>query len=253
LFEQSVHPQIKDGDLFVAFISNITMEDEVVDAVGIFKSENKQAFLKLEQAAEDFNMGYDEGINIEKLDKACLVFNTDKEEGYRVAVVDKSNKSSEALYWKDTFLGIKPCSDKYHKTEQFMALCKDFIKEKLPEEFEVSKTDQIDMLNKSVSFFKSNDQFDYKEFTKEVIQEPHIIKSFGRFRDNYEQQNALTLEDDFEISQSAVKRQSKIFKSVLKLDKNFHVYVHGDRSLIEKGYDEEKGMNFYKIYYKEEK
>jgi len=40
-----------------------------------------------------------------------------------------------------------------------------------------------------------------------------------------------------------------VFKSVIKLDKNFHIYVHGDRELIEKGYDEAMGKHFYKIYF----
>jgi len=57
--------------------------------------------------------------------------------------------------------------------------------------------------------------------------------------------------DNFEISAQAVKKQSKIFKSVLKLDKNFHIYIHGDKELIEKGVEKD-GRKFYKIYYKEE-
>ncbi|MDD4067910.1 MAG: nucleoid-associated protein, partial [Bacteroidales bacterium] len=54
----------------------------------------------------------------------------------------------------------------------------------------------------------------------------------------------------FNISDSAVKKQARVFKSVIKLDKNFHIYVHGDRKLIEQGQDE-KGK-FYKVYYNEE-
>ncbi|MDB5283708.1 MAG: hypothetical protein JWO06_2783 [Bacteroidota bacterium] len=253
LYEQSVHPQIKPGDLFVAYISDVTVDDEVTDAIGIFKSENRQSFLKVDKAGEEFVINYDDGINIEKLDKGCLIFNTAREEGFQVCIIDKASKSAEALYWKETFLCLKPRSDQYHQTKQFMSLCKNYIQDKLPEQFEVNRTDQIDLMNKSVSFFKANDQFDYKEFTREVIQEPHIIKSFGKYKDEFEKQNSLKLEDDFEISSSAVKSQSRVFKSVLKLDKNFHVYVHGDRALIERGYDQDKGMNFYKIFFKDEK
>jgi hypothetical protein len=43
-----------------------------------------------------------------------------------------------------------------------------------------------------------------------------------------------------------------MFKSVLKLDKNFHIYVHGNRQLIERGYDDEKGMNYYKVFFNNE-
>jgi hypothetical protein len=52
------------------------------------------------------------------------------------------------------------------------------------------------------------------------------------------------------FSESAVKKQARVFKSVIKLDKNFHIYVHGNRELIEQGTDE-KGK-YYKVYYKEE-
>ena len=39
--------------------------------------------------------------------------------------------------------------------------------------------------------------------------------------------------------------------SIIKLDKNFHIYVHDSRELIEQGTDEH-GRKFYKIYYNEE-
>ena len=45
-------------------------------------------------------------------------------------------------------------------------------------------------------------------------------------------------------------RRSRRSKSVIKLDKNFHIYVHGNRELIEQGEDE-KGK-YYKVYFKEE-
>ena len=38
-------------------------------------------------------------------------------------------------------------------------------------------------------------------------------------------------------------------KSVIKLDKNFHIYVHGGEGLIRKGYDPETGMAFYQLYF----
>ena len=42
----------------------------------------------------------------------------------------------------------------------------------------------------------------------------------------------------------------RAYKSVIKLDRNFHIYVHGNRNLLEQGEDE-KGK-FYKVYYQEE-
>jgi hypothetical protein len=39
---------------------------------------------------------------------------------------------------------------------------------------------------------------------------------------------------------------------VIKLDDNFQIHVQGRRDLIERGFDEEKGKPFYKIYFDRE-
>ncbi len=251
LYELSVHPQIKSGDLFVAHIVDIAIDGELMEAIGIFKSENHQEFLKPDHTNET-TISYDDGINIEKLDKGCLIFNDDRENGFKVCIVDRSNKTTEAKFWKDDFLMLKPSNDDYHQTKNFLNITKNFVSKKLTEEFEVSKTDQIDFLNKSVEFFKANDVFDKKTFEKEVFQDANVIKSFRKYDEQYREENDLDIEEQFDISSQAVKKQAKIFKSVLKLDKNFHIYIHGDKDLIESGVDTD-GRKFYKIYYKEEK
>jgi hypothetical protein len=252
LFNCSAHPGIKEGELIIGLLDNLLYNDEAVMGLAIIKSESKDTFFKAPKTGKGFSITVDEGIRKDKIDKACLILNTNTEDGLVVMVIDRTNSKDEAFFWRNTFLDIKPVADSYNKTEKFMTLAKNFIKDKLPEEFEVSKTDQIDLLNKSMAFFKSNEEFEYKNFIREVIQEPGMIKSFGRYKNEFAQANPLALEDEFAISDSAVKRQSRIFKSVLKLDKNFHVYIHGDRQLIEKGYDDEKQMNYYKIFFKDE-
>lgn len=251
LYELSVHPQIKSGDLFLAYFTDISIEDELTDAIGIFKSENRQAFLKLNSFQEDFSIQYDDGINIEKLDKGCLIFDTDKNSGYKVCIIDKSNKSIEAQYWKDNFLQLKPCSDDYHYTKEFMNITKNFVTKQLTEEFEVSRADQIDLLNRSVDYFKTHDTFDKKDFEKQVFKDTGIIKSFRNFDETYRENHDIEATDSFEISIQAVKKQARVFKSVLKLDTNFHIYIHGNRDLIEQGVEKD-GRKFYKIYFDKE-
>ena len=84
-----------------------------------------------------------------------------------------------------------------------------------------------------------------------MFQDKGIISSFHTFDENYRNDHDITLSDSFDISPLAVKKQERIFKSVLKLDKNFHIYIHGDRELIEQGVDDD-GRKFYKIYFEEE-
>jgi hypothetical protein len=108
------------------------------------------------------------------------------------------------------------------------------------------------MLNKSVKFFRENDNFDMEDFTNEVIQAPDVISSFKSYKTEFEVEHNVKLTDNFDISTSAVKKQSRFFKSIIKLDKNFHMYVHGDNQQIKKGFDQATGMNFYQLFFKEE-
>ncbi|MDR1984460.1 MAG: nucleoid-associated protein, partial [Prevotellaceae bacterium] len=197
-----------------------------------------------------FEIESEQGININKLDKGCLIFNTERENGYVVAVVDNSGKGAEAHYWTDDFLHIRQRHDEYYNTQHILSLCKDFVKEELPQQFEISKGDQAALLNKSVKFFKEKDNFNLDEFANEVMEHPDVIQSFNQYKKDYQQEYELDLADDFTISESAVKKQSRVFKSVIKLDKNFHIYVHGNQNLIEQGVD--NNGKFYKIYYEKE-
>ncbi len=251
LFDCSVHPQIKSGDLFVVYFSGINIEGDFTDAIGIFKSENKQDFLKVNANGSDFALHYEDGINIDKLDKGCLIFNVERDTGFKLCIIDKSNKGAEAMYWKDNFLHVKNCSDDFHRTKEFLTIAKNYVSQQLSEEFEVSKTDQIDLLNRSVDYFKKHENFNKEEFEEEVFQDKNMIKSFRGFDEEYREKNELEAATDFEISVQAVKKQARIFKSVLKLDKNFHIYIHGNSDLIEQGVDND-GRKFYKIYYNEE-
>ncbi len=78
-----------------------------------------------------------------------------------------------------------------------------------------------------------------------------MIDSFNEYRTDFQREREITISDNFAISESAVKKQARSIKSIIKLDKNFHIYIHGHRDLIEQGVDEH-GRKFYKIYYNEE-
>jgi len=251
LYDNSLHPKIKGGEFYTVYFKDCIIDGEKVDAVGLFKSENKDTFLKVYPSGDGFEIESEKGVNINKLDKGCLIFNTEKENGYVVAVVDNTNKGAEAHYWIDDFLHVRPRKDEYYDTQNILSLCKNFVTKGLPQQFEVSKADQVDFLNKSVQFFKEKESFDMAEFASEVIEQPDLIKSFNQYKSDFQKEREIQISDNFPISESAVKKQARSIKSIIKLDKNFHIYVHGSRELIEQGVDEH-GRKFYKIFYKEE-
>jgi len=209
LYEQSVHPRIKGGEFYTAYFENCIINGESVDAIGLFKSENKDIFLKVYPAGIRFEIESEKGININKLDK-----------------------------------------DEYSNTQNILNLYKNFIKNELPQQFEISKADQIELLNKSLKFFKEKDNFDFDDFANEVIGHPEMVESFGKYKETFQQNNNIEISESFTISENAVKKQSRSLKSGIKLEKNFDIHIHGNRSLIEQGVDE-KGK-YYKVYYQEE-
>ncbi len=253
LFEQSTHSKIKGGEFYTVLIRDCIVDDELVDAIGLFKSENKDTFIKIVPQNGSFGVQSESGINIKKLDKGCLVFNTEKEMGYKVVILDNLSKNIEAKYWKTDFLGLKERNDDFYQTHNYLQVCKDFVKEVYNEHNNVEKTDQIDMLNRSISYFNENDNFTENSFKEEVMKgETEVVEAFEDYKKNYQENNQVDLGEDFEINEQAVKKAKRQFKSVLKLDKNFHIYIHGDREKITKGFDDEKGMNYYMVYYEEE-
>ena len=251
LYDKSTHPNIKGGELCIAYIKDCQFNDEIADCIVMFKSENKDTILKVNSTNKGFDLTDISGLNINKLDKGCLIFNTEKEEGFIVSIIDNTNKSSEAQYWKDDFLSIRPKKDDFHQTNQFLGIAKQFVTTKLSDDFDISKTDKIDFLNRSVDYFKKHETFNKSEFEDEVFGDNSVIESFRKFDTTYREDNELDLKDNFQISSQAVKKQSRVFKSVLKLDRNFHVYIHGDKKLIEKGVEND-GRKYYKIYFEEE-
>ncbi len=252
LYEQGQHPNIKGGELYVVFLKDCLVGDEIADAIGIFKSETKDTFLKVLHQQDAFNLSFEEGTNIKKLDKGCLIFNTEQHLGFRVCMVDNTNKSNEAVYWKESFLNLKPVQDTYFHTQNYLNLCKEFVHEVFNEEHHVAKPEQAAMLNKAIKYFAENEQFDKKDFEEKVMQEPEIIDAFEEYKEHFKEQKAVEIYDEFGISPQAVKSSKKFFKSVIKLDKNFHVYVHGTSENMTKGFDAERQMSYYQLFFKEE-
>jgi hypothetical protein len=244
----SKHQNINDGDLFILKFDDVKFNNQLYNAIGIYKIEKKDNFLEvITEKNEDINLKLKEGISGRKLDKACLILET--EEPYTILLIDNAN--TETDYWQNEFLSIELKSDNINTTNQFLQYTKSFIVEQFPTEFETTKADQIELLNRSVQFFKKNDTFDKSTFEEEVFVDKNIIQSFRNFDEVYKQDNEFEFQEQFEISAQAVKKQAKYFKSVLKLDKNFHIYIHGNTELIQQGIDDD-GRKFYKIYYKEE-
>ncbi|MCB0530315.1 MAG: nucleoid-associated protein [Saprospiraceae bacterium] len=252
LYEHCESPKIRGGEFFMAYFEDLELQGEAVNAIGLWKIQSKDPYLKTERTAEAFALQVLEGIPTGKAEVAALIFHVDEAEGYRICALDTVSKKDERSFWKDDFLRLRPIEDNYFNTRHYISLSSEFITQKAPAKFGFDRTDTIDLLNRSGDYFKENEHFEMDDFSESLFPEETQREAFRDFRDQYAKAYAVPLEDKFDISGQAVRRDFKVFKSVLKLDKNFHIYVHGRRDLIERGFDEDKGKKYYKVYYDNE-
>lgn len=249
LYEKSDHPKIHPGEFYTVEILNCLVDDEPVNAIGIFKTENKDTYLKVQEKDKNFEINYENGININKLDKGCIIFNTEKENGYLISMVDKVNRNNEAQYWKDSFLKIKPREDNYYFTKNYLDMCKTFAEKGIQG---IEKNDQAALKNETYNFFKEKEEFSENEFETQVIANPQVIEMFREFKDHYQEEKDIVFNNEFTVSTNAVEQAKRKYRSIIKLDKNFHIYVHGDQNKIEKGFDDEKNLKYYTLFFDKE-
>ena len=92
-----------------------------MDAIGIFKSELKQDFLQFSEEGNQLEALLQHGVSLSKLDKGCIIFNSKKEEGYKILSVD-SNRY-DARYSLESFLGVEAFADDNFYTKKYLKFC----------------------------------------------------------------------------------------------------------------------------------
>lgn len=259
LYDKSDHPQIKSGEFYLVHLTSCTLDNESVEALGIFKSENKDFFLKVTQNKTDFDLEFTEGINVKRLDKGCLIFNVESQNGYKISIVDAVKKDDEeALYWKEAFLKVAEIQDESFQTKTYLNMCKNFCDDVYGQLYQADRKDQAVFINKALNYFSNNNEFDLDRFAQEVIEEPQQIQDFKSYKTDFEESNAVEVRESFDIAPKTVKSMKRKFKNLIKLDTDIEIKINPAPAevdisqFVERGYDEEKGMYYYKVYFNEE-
>ena len=255
LFEQSSHPHIKSGEVYIAYFENMLLDNEKISAIGIFKSELKQDFLQFQEKGSVLEMNIQQGININKLDKGAIIFNKNREEGYKILSVD-SNKY-DTKYWLENFLGVDVLADDNFYTKKYLKFCQNFAKDVVfPAE---DKKQEVMFMNRSVDYFAKNDNFEETAFMNSVMDNPDLIPEFKNYKT--EKAPKYKIEDltEFPIANTAVTAARRSIKNEINLDTNIQIKLdfinpESAEKFVEKGWDEEKQMYYYLVYFnKEEK
>lgn len=254
LYEQSNSAQIKSGDVLVVYFENIEYKEMLVTAVGVFKIENKVDFFQTYLEDDSFDVVVQKGISTKKLDKGCLILNTSDTEGTVVLSVDNNNY--DAQYWIKNFLSVKYADDRNLHTQNYLEMCKDFSEEVIKRDF--GKQEQSNFLANTVDYFKEHESVDYHNFKEEIFEQDKQKELFEGYKKHFEELNDVLIRNNFEVSDVVLKKEKPKLKTEIKLDTNIQIKIDIDApdassEYLEKGYDEEKKMKFYKVYFNEEK
>ena len=249
LFEQSDHPNIKTGELYVAFFRDLLYEDEMLTGIGIFKTEKKSRFLQIQDHEQSLSIHAHEGVLAEKMDKGCLILNTEKNDGFRVFTYD--NNSYDTQYWNQKFLGIDYLANDHFHTVHYMDMCNSFSEAVVGQDLDQHK--KVEFLSRSLDYFSQNEHFDADDFAHQTLPSTQMKDQFKEWRTDYGLDNI----EQFEISKPGVQKSKSKFKALIKLDTEIEIKLkmknpEEEESFIERGYDKEKGMWFYKLYFNEE-
>ncbi|WP_336834393.1 nucleoid-associated protein [Sphingobacterium siyangense] len=251
LYEISNYPKIKAGEFYTVKLSNVLFEGEEREALALFKIDNKESYLDANPENGTYKLKIANGVGVGKIDKAVIILNCEAEHGYKV-ILAENTRSFDAIFWRDEFLQVEPRNDANLQTTVTMNTFRSFVTEKLDERFELEKVDKIDLLNKGMAYFKDHESFNEEEFSETVLQNADTIAMYRDFSQAMAEDRGIEMPKSFQICGSVLKKNKSAFKNVIKLDKNAQIHLTGKRDFIEKGFDEEKGMNYYKVYFENE-
>lgn len=252
LYENSTHPQIKTGELFVVEFHDIEFNDIITTAIGVFKIEKKLEFLNFNHREDGIDFIIDKGVKLQKIDKGCLIINTETDDGLRILSVD--NNTYDASYWKKDFLGLEEVLNDSFQTKHYLNMISDFSANLVIDNDTLA---QKDFINQTMRVFNEN-EFINTDILKEELLEPfEITQEFEAYKEEYKQIHNLDLEPSFNIEQTTLKKEKKKIKSEILLDTKIQIKIDANeidtvKENIERGYDEEKKMHYYKVFFNEE-
>ncbi len=250
LYEQSTSANIKTGDVLVVMFEGIEFNEITTNALGIFKIETKVDFFQTYLENNSYDVLVQKGISSKKVDKGCLILNQTDTEGPIVLSVD--NNSYDAQYWIHQFLNIKYADDANNHTQQYIALCKEFSTEILKTSY--GAQEQNTFLAKTIDFFKENDVVNIERFKDDIFEEDKHKSLFEDYKKTFEGEQNIVIRNQFDVAEAVVNKEKKKIKTDIKLDTNIQIKLDIDApeassEYLERGYDDEKKMYYYKVFF----
>ena len=122
---------------------------------------------------------------------------------------------------------------------------------------EETRKDEIDFVNHSMRFVEGNQEVFVDDFSDVLFSDEETKGDFKDYKKAFEEEFELEMSDSFQVSQLVLEKQKRTIKNAIQLDTNIQLRFNFEDpdsmgKFVERGYDEEKGMHYYKVFYNEE-
>jgi hypothetical protein len=234
-------------------IDGIEIEGEKKRAICILKSESVTPFLSISARDGDLQLSTEQGINPEKIDKGCLILNHFSGKGYYVLTFDRAG--SESRFWVRDFLSVVQISDPGLMTKKVAEMAMAAVASDGSETDDESPPWDVNAPAKeALSYFDGKKKFSLQEFEEQALRTPQAKAKFAAEKKRLEEEEGVRVDDAFDISKRDLVKAKKGMKSLMKLDTGVEIklkpkVVDKPDSVLEKGFDEARGMKFIKVYY----
>jgi hypothetical protein len=84
-----------------------------------------------------------------------------------------------------------------------------------------------------------------------IVQDSNYLNLFEDYRIEFERRENVDFSDSFEVNHKAIIKDKSSKR--IKLDDTAEIYIFKSGSFIEHGFDSNRNMNYYKIYYSDER
>lgn len=244
LYDQSLHPNIKQGE-FYTLLCTCEYKGSTIDCVVLLKGERKDPFLTFDNNGKVINMMTHYGVGLKNIDKGCFIVNAEEESGYVVFTVDKSSNGIDARYWTDSFLHVDTRSDGYNKTAALSDLCAKYLRH-------IDVLSDSDTRAKAAAYvaqaLASGKTVSADQMRSSICITDEEKECFDNIRSQYEEIDHNPKDEFVPVTKASKLRTTSKF-TTLKLGNDFVVKVINPLADIERGYDDNKGQNYIKLFY----
>jgi hypothetical protein len=248
LYEKSNRPSVMKGELNVIYLTDCELDGQQVDALALLKMEQKERMVRYERDENGIKVVTVEGVNLSKVDKGCLIYNTDEADGYKISIVNKTTKNQDKAYWQDDFLHVRSCQSAYHQTMNLIGLCKDFVKQEMGD---CDKMQRSLAVARAMTVINTQEEVDLNDFAEEVFQNATLADRFMDYRESSDYARELP-SDTLKIEKKIPKKKIAMPSNMIHLDGNFDIIVKGGEENILKGVDSRNGMKYYQLFFEKE-